>query len=712
VYSKVTAEIANDVQAARNAAALRTPPFTATQLQDHIAAVKTRAITDRMELIVNRFGYGLASAEPNLNFNLPTEANLKKLLFSLTKSIETPRPFLNAELNRLAAQHSFVTPHFGVSFNPLTTSPAALYKLHYELNQKRIRVEVGEFCHDGIDNDGDVLIDFRDTDCSAWREAGDVRCVDTKDNDGDGKIDAADPDCVAFDARSKRDMAYLRGTTRDIAARFRVLVSVFGSQTGGLSDEQVSLPALLEEFWFNHFNVDYTKVLLDASFGPGGYERTIHDKMTTTFYELLSSVIRHPTMLRYLDNHTNVFSSQTGRASNENLGRELLELHAFGKGSGEGTGALYTKEDVQGSALLLTGLNVTNGLVDNQFTYGTRINASRHVPDFYKPEGSLSSVQSAPVVMGRRYCLTTPQAIGASEECPKPAPGTSARTEENINRQLDAYLHDLANHWRTKRNICTKLVRRFVGTDYMASGLLDDPLTSIDESKIEIQRTIVVDRCVAAWGRDGELKKMYEAILRSPELWSKTNLRKLRKNPLDLVVSAARASGIVTSDFRIAAEIQAVEKTLHTEIGRLGLPYRKWTTPTGYNEMGGWIGQGYFVRWIQSSFNIANYMETRSKTGSEYYTPLMGVKTNGSLTGSYEEAARRMPLGKDRYAFVQMLLGMGAVRLEGAKVYDLMSAYLADESKLVKQKINGSPVGVPVKTGLILRTASYRFTQK
>jgi hypothetical protein len=41
-----------------------------------------------------------------------------------------------------------------------------------------------------------------------------------------------------------------------------------------------------------------------------------------------------------------------------------------------------------------------------------------------------------------------------------------------------------------------------------------------------------------------------------------------------------------------------------------------------------------------------------------------------------------------------------------------MSAYLADESKLVKQKINGSPVGVPVKTGLILRTASYRFTQK
>jgi hypothetical protein len=314
--------------------------------------------------------------------------------------------------------------------------------------------------------------------------------------------------------------------------------------------------------------------------------------------------------------------------------------------------------------------------------------------------------------MGRRYCLTTPQAIGALEECPKPAPGTPARTEENINRQLDAYLHDLANHWRTKRNVCIKLVRRFVGTDYIASGILNDPLTSIDESKIEVQRKAVIDSCVAAWGQDGDLKKMYEAILRSPELWGKTNLRRLKKNPLELVVSAARASGITASDFTIGTEIQALETALHTEIGKLGLPYRKWTTPTGYNEMSGWIGQGYFVRWIQSSFNIANYMETRSKTGSERYTPLMGVRTNGSLTGSYEEAARRMLLGKDRYALVQRLLGMGTVRLDGTRVFDLMSAYLADERKLVKQRINGSTVGVPVKTGLTLRTASHRFTAK
>jgi large repetitive protein len=55
-------------------------------------------------------------------------------------------------------------------------------------------------CEDGIDNDGDLLIDELDPSCVAGndRESDDPvkLCVDGLDNDGDGLIDSADPGCT------------------------------------------------------------------------------------------------------------------------------------------------------------------------------------------------------------------------------------------------------------------------------------------------------------------------------------------------------------------------------------------------------------------------------------------------------------------------------------------------------------------------------------
>ena len=56
-----------------------------------------------------------------------------------------------------------------------------------------------EICNDGLDNDGDGLVDCNDTDCqfAANIERG-CRCFDNIDNDGDGKKDSADTNCYGY----------------------------------------------------------------------------------------------------------------------------------------------------------------------------------------------------------------------------------------------------------------------------------------------------------------------------------------------------------------------------------------------------------------------------------------------------------------------------------------------------------------------------------
>jgi len=99
-------------------------------------------------------------------------------------------------------------------------------------------------------------------------------------------------------------------------------------------------------FWFNHFNVDWRKDLVGAAL-PSYLDGAIRPHLHGLFCDLLLAVITHPAMLVYLDNSRNV----KGRI-NENLARELLELHTLGVDGG------YTQVDVQQTARLLTGFGV------------------------------------------------------------------------------------------------------------------------------------------------------------------------------------------------------------------------------------------------------------------------------------------------------------------------------------------------------------------
>ena len=95
------------------------------------------------------------------------------------------------------------------------------------------------------------------------------------------------------------------------------------------------------ELWENHFNVPVNG---DAPcFWRTDYGDTIRAHALGRFEDLLQAVITHPAMLISLDN-----VSSTRQHPNENLGRELLELHTVGRGE-------YGEDDVKDSARILTG---------------------------------------------------------------------------------------------------------------------------------------------------------------------------------------------------------------------------------------------------------------------------------------------------------------------------------------------------------------------
>ena len=137
------------------------------------------------------------------------------------------------------------------------------------------------------------------------------------------------------------------------------------------------------------------------------------------FADLLKAAITHPAMLSYLDN-----VSSTKRAPNENLGRELLELHTVGVGAG------YTEAEVRDSARILTGLTVDNA--------GTAT---------YRP----------------RWHWTGPVRV-LDFSHPNDAPDGSG--------VVAAYLDHLAHHPATARRIARLLAVRFVCDD-PPSGLVD-----------------------------------------------------------------------------------------------------------------------------------------------------------------------------------------------------------------------------------------------
>lgn len=276
---------------------------------------------------------------------------------------------------------------------------------------------------------------------------------------------------------------------------------------GTIVDHQIALEEVLSEFWFNHFNVAATKPT-QYIYGRDSYPEAIRFALGGTFASLLRAATRQPALIVYLDNQDNIYDPVTDSASNQNFARELLELHTFGVGPREsaGDGRPYGQSDVEDLAKILAGWH-----------------AQHHSMPL--PEGASGFVYHASLA------ANVPVTFLGTEY----PPTGEARTL--------AVLAMLADHAQTKAAICTKLSRIFYAAEMVAGAR---------------------DACLGAWGAGGDLKKIVLALLQRPEFWSRTNYRKLYRNPIEIVVSALRAMGANAFDVAYAVNAEGRTETPFT----------------------------------------------------------------------------------------------------------------------------------------------------
>ncbi len=181
----------------------------------------------------------------------------------------------------------------------------------------------------------------------------------------------------------------------------------------------------LVRFWADHFTTRgrFTK---DRILPFTLIEDAIRPNVAGRFSDLLQAATLHPAMLVYLNQGDSVGpNSPEGkrrrRGLNENLGRELLELHSLGVGAG------YTQDDVHQMASLLTGLNFKTG------------EGQVFMPDWAEP--------GAETVLGQSY--------GGEGEAP-----------------IRAALADLAMRPETARHLSRKLIVHFI-TDTPDPAMID-----------------------------------------------------------------------------------------------------------------------------------------------------------------------------------------------------------------------------------------------
>src|SRR5690242_16279121 len=211
-------------------------------------------------------------------------------------------------------------------------------------------------------------------------------------------------------------------------------------------------------FWSNHFCISANKIQSMS----GAYEReAIRPHVLGKFVDMLLAAEGHPAMLFYLDQAASMGANSIAginrtRGLNENLAREILELHTLGVRSG------YTQDDVIAFANILTGwtylLPGDNPEHGGEFSFNPRL----HEPGPQK-------------VIGKTY-------------------------EDDGVEQGRAVLRDLASQPATATHIAIKLARHFIA---------DEPPAPVVE---RMAKTFV--------DTGGDLKQVAMTMINCPESWT------------------------------------------------------------------------------------------------------------------------------------------------------------------------------------------------
>jgi len=214
--------------------------------------------------------------------------------------------------------------------------------------------------------------------------------------------------------------AELADQAKEMNRGFRAdLLRGLGQSVLRWSETQSGFRERLALFWADHFTTvgktgpqrSAVSIYVDAAIRPN---------LSGRFGDLLVAAVTHPMMLTYLDQRVSVgpqsaFARRKGKARglNENLAREVLELHTLG------VDGPYGQADVRQLAELFTGLTIN------------RTGAMEFRPGWAEP--------GEEEVLGRRYG------------------GNPARLEA-----VQSALHDLAVHPATADHVARKLAVHFV----------------------------------------------------------------------------------------------------------------------------------------------------------------------------------------------------------------------------------------------------------
>ena len=225
-------------------------------------------------------------------------------------------------------------------------------------------------------------------------------------------------------------------------------------------EPEIGFAERLAWFWSNHFCISADKGGVRPM--AGAFEReAIRPHVLGRFVDMLQAVESHPAMLIYLDNARSIGpNSQAGRnrgrGLNENLAREILELHTLG------VRTVYTQDDVTNFAKIITGWTVIPVRQDpvrgGEFMFNPRM----HEP-------------GTQIVVGMSY----------------------ADAGFDQGRRV---LADLARHPETAKHVARKLARHFIA---------DDPALALVER--------LTKRFLDT---EGNLKEVAKALIAAPESWA------------------------------------------------------------------------------------------------------------------------------------------------------------------------------------------------
>ena len=315
-----------------------------------------------------------------------------------------------------------------------------------------------------------------------------------------------------------------------VAARYRVAATT-----------EESFRERLVHFWTNHFAVSADKPQVIALAGTLENE-AIRPHVAGRFADLLAAVETHPAMILYLDNQASIgpssqLAQRRGRRAaadgrklgiNENLAREILELHTLGVDGG------YTQQDVTTFARALTGWSIGTDRVLMGGTPGKfAFHDAAHEP-------------GAKTIMGTRY-------------------GQSGVAQPR------AVLADLAKHPATAQHVAVKLARHFIA---------DEPPPE------DIARLAQAFR-----DSDGDLPTVYRALLDTPAAWATSAVKFKTPHEL-VVSSMRMLDAVPAEPRQVAAPFELLGQRPYTPGSPAGWPdtATHWDGPDALLKRIEWAG--------------------------------------------------------------------------------------------------------------------------